>query len=311
MGDGGRSGRAGVRWPALIALSVAAVAVLAACTADPRVAVSSPTPSDGNLPPATGGQATPVVGECRGPIDLKTIDAAADTRPTTACDGAHGTETFWVGDMDPAIDAWPGSDDHALAVLDNQVNQDCTTRHLDYLGFDPVASVNLPPDRLQVFAFYMPSESDFAGGARWFRCDALVEPLTAAESTTIAGTLRNVYGGALPFAYRLCEARLGQVVACDAEHEIEYMASVVLDQLSKYPLQKGDLKVTAACRPPLLDALGLTEERLDLVFGYLLPTKEAWDGGSQGATCVVGTADGSPLKGSVAGIGPTAPLPVG
>jgi hypothetical protein len=310
MGDGGRSRPARLRRPALIALGVAAVTVLAACTTAPRVAVSSPSPSDGTAPPGTGGQATPVVGECRGPVDLKTIDAATDTRPTTACDGIHGTETFWVGEMDHAIDAWPGSDDHALAVLDNQVDQDCTNRHLDYLGYDPVASVNLPPDRLQVFAFYMPTESDFAAGARWFRCDALVEPLSAAESTTIEATLRDVYGSSLPFAYRLCEARLGQVVACDAEHEIEYIASVVLDQLTGYPLQKGDLKVTAACRTPLLDALGLTEERADLVFGYLLPTKEAWDGGSKGATCVVGTADGSPLKGSVAGIGPSAPLPV-
>ena len=35
----------------------------------------------------------------------------------------------------------------------------------------------------------------------------------------------------------------------------------LLDELTEYPLQKGDLKVTAACRTPLLDALGLTEER--------------------------------------------------
>jgi hypothetical protein len=293
-----------------MALNVAALAVLAACGTDPRVGVSPASPSDGTAPPPTGGQAAPVVVECRGPIDLEIIDAAADTRPTTTCDGAHGTETFWVGEMDPVIDAWPGGDERALAVLDNQVEQECANRHLDYLGFDPVASVNLPPDRLQVFAFYMPSESDFADGARWFRCDALVEPLTAAESTTIEGTLKDVYGGTLPFTYRLCEARLGQVVACDAEHEIEYLASVVLDQLTEFPLQKGDLKVTAGCRTPLLEALGLTEERRDLVFGYLLPPKEAWDAGSQVATCVVGAVDGSPLTGSLAGIGPTAALPL-
>ena len=33
--------------------------------------------------------------------------------------------------------------------------------------------------------------------------------------------------------------------------------------------------------------------------------------GSKGATCVVGAADGSTLQGSLAGIGPSAPLPKG
>lgn len=293
-----------------MALSVGAMAVLAACATGSSVAVSPPSTSEATAAPPTGGEATPEIGECRGPVDLEIIDAAADPRPPTACDGAHGTETFWVGEMDPAIRVWPGGNDQALGVLDRQVEQECADRHLAYLGFDPVASANLPPDRLQLFAFYMPTEVDFAGGARWFRCDALVQPLTSAESTTIDGTLKDVYGGILPFAYRLCEARLGQVVACDGEHELEYLASVLLDQLTEYPLQKGDLKVTAACRTPLIDALGLTEERADLIFGYILPSKEAWDSGSQGATCVVGTADGSPLRGSLAGIGPTAALPL-
>ncbi len=86
---------------------------------------------------------------------------------------------------------------------------------------------------------------------------------------------------------------------------------MLLDSLNQFPTQKGDIQVTAACRTPLLTALGLTEERTDLVFGYLLPTQEAWDAGSKGATCVVGVADGSSLRGTLADIGPSAPLPKG
>ena len=90
-------------------------------------------------------------------------------------------------------------------------------------------------------------------------------------------------------------------------HEIEYLASVVLDSLTEYPTAEGrHRRSTAACRTPLLTALGLTEERTDLVFGYLLPTQEAWDAGSKGATCVVGAADGSSLRGTLADIGPSA-----
>jgi hypothetical protein len=83
----------------------------------------------------------------------------------------------------------------------------------------------------------------------------------------------------------------------------------VLDDLTTYPSQRGDPRVIAACRTPLLDALGLAEERPDLVFGYLLPTEAAWNSGVQGATCVVGAADGSELSGTLAGLGPEADLP--
>ncbi len=141
-----------------MALSVAAVTVLAACATDSRVAVELPVTVRWN-----GPAGPPAVRRRRWWVSVGARSTSRPSTPrptpgpTTACDGTHGTETFWVGEMDPAIDAWPGSDDQALAVLDRQVDQECTNRHLDYLGFDPVASANLPPDRLQVFAFYMPT----------------------------------------------------------------------------------------------------------------------------------------------------------
>lgn len=270
---------------------------------------TGPAPG-GTDPSQASGEPAPKVGDCRAPVDRAIIDAASDPRPTVDCDQAHGTETFWVGEMTSNIQAWPGSDDRAGALLERQVDNECGTRHLEYLGLDVTAMPNLPPDRLQSFAFFVPTERDFQDGARWFRCDAVVDPL-AAEKTSIDGTLKDVYAKPLPVSYRLCEARLGQPVGCDQEHEIEYLASVQLDSLDQFPTQKGDIQVTAACRTPLLTALGLTEERTDLVFGYLLPTQEAWDAGSKDATCVVGAADGSTLQGSLAGIGPSAPLPKG
>jgi hypothetical protein len=294
------------------------VTLTAACGSPASVEVSPPVQpvpesasagTDGSAAPESG-QPTPEVGECRGPVDLQIIDAAADTRETVECDGDHGSETFWVGEMDPAIDTWPAADEQAGDVLNSQVDEECTGRHLDYLGFDATAAPNLPPDRLQLFAYFIPTEADFDDGARWFRCDALVEPLNAAETTSIDGTLADVYGTPLPVSYRLCEGRLGLTVGCDDAHELEYLASVVLDDLTAYPSQRGDPRVTAACRTPLLEALGLSQERQDLVFGYLLPTEAAWNGGAQGATCVVGAADGSELSDTLAGLGPDADLPL-
>jgi hypothetical protein len=314
MGVGGRLRRAGRR---LSVVAAALAVVMTACSSSSDVVIGSPSGSGGTAPSGTGtepsqvsGEPTPKVGDCRAPVDRAVIDAASDPRPTVDCSGSHGTETFWVGTMDSTIRAWPGSDDRAGAMLEQQVDDECGQRHLDYLGLDLTATPNLPPDRLQSFAFFVPTEPDFADGTRWFRCDAMVDPLSA-ETTTIDGTLKGVYEKPLPVVYRLCEARLGQVVSCDQEHEIEYLASVSLSALQQLPNQKGDIQVMAACRTPLLSALGLTEERADLVFGYLLPTQEAWDAGSRGATCVVGATDGSALAGTLAGIGPSAKLPTG
>jgi hypothetical protein len=216
-------------------------------------------------------------------------------------------ETFYVGELDSSITTWPGNESNA--ALGQEVDNACRPRHLDYLGVTSQTPTDLPPDRLQVYAYYIPSKADFATGARWFRCDALVAPVDS-NPTTIDGTLKDVYAKPLPAAYRLCGASLRRAAACNADHEIEYLASVALPDLTAYPAQRGDLHVTAACRAPLLAALGLTEERPDLAFGYLLPPQEDWDAGLHGATCVVGTKDSATLNDTLAGIGPSKPLPI-
>ena len=248
-----------------------------------RVSAAPETPTS-EEPPGTDAAApsapepTPAVGDCHGPVDTRIIDAPTDTRDVVPCTGPHGMETFYVGEMDPSVTTWPGDqNDDAFGA---EVNQACSTQHQQYLGLDPDAAPNLPPDRLQVYAYFIPTKTDFAAGARWFRCDALVAPVDS-DPTTITGTLKDVYAKSLPAAYRLCGASLGRTAGCDDKHQIEYLASVALPDLADYPAQRDDLRVTAACRIPLLTALGLTEERTDLAFGYLLPSKEQWDEGLQ------------------------------
>jgi hypothetical protein len=291
---------------------VALVAAASACSTSSGVQVSA-APASSEEPPTTGdsgapGEAVPVIGDCHGPVDTKILDAPADARPSVPCSGPHGMETFYVGEIDPSVTTWPGDgNDEAFSM---SVNEACRQRHLEYLGLDPSDLPSLPPDRLQVYAFYVPTRADFDGGARWFRCDALVVPVDSDHPTTIDGTLKDVYAQALPAAYRLCGASLGRTAACDEKHQIEYLAAVALGNLVDYPAQRGDLRVTAACRTPLLEALGLTEERADLAFGYLLPSEDEWNSGLHGATCVVGTADSESLNGTLADIGPTKALPL-
>jgi hypothetical protein len=289
---------------------VALVAAASACSTSSGVQVSA-APASSEEPPATdgaSGEATPVVGECHGPVDSKIIDAPADARPSVSCSGPHGTETFYVGQIDASVTSWPG--DHNDAAFGAAVDRACSDRHLEYLGLNPDNPPNLAPDRLQVYAFYVPTRADFEAGARWFRCDALVAPVDSDQPTTIDGTLKDVYSRTLPAAYRLCGASLGRTAACDEKHQIEYLAAVALPDLVDYPAPRDDLRVAAACRTPLLAALALTEERADLAFGYLLPSVDQWNAGLHGATCVVGTRDSESLNGTLANIGPTKALPL-
>jgi Septum formation len=317
-------------WPrAVVRLAVvgAAVLALASCAADGQVTISpapggaeqgpTSTPTGGNgsnstTVPGTGGrspaEAAPVVGQCRGPLTSSILDAPSDPRPAVPCSGTHGTETFYVGTMDSSIPTWPGDDTDG--ALSREVDEACTARHLEYVGLTAAREDTLPPDRVQDFAYFIPTESDFAAGARWFRCDAVVQPVASGEATTVDGTLRSVYAKPLPVGYRLCEGTLNRLAACNEKHQIEYLASVQLPDVSDYPAQRGDATVTQACRAPLLAALGLTTERADLAFGYVLPSEDVWDAGLRSATCVAGAADNAPLDDTLYQIGPTRPLPL-
>ncbi len=312
--------RWGSRWARRLALGLAGLVtvVAAGCTTDSQVQVAAPTggATPGTAAPGAGGsipsqpvQATPVVGECRGPVTATIIDAPTDPRPVVPCDQPHGNETFFVGTMDPSITSWPG-EDTSTTTFDRQVDQACTSRHEAYVGLAAAAAEALPPDRVQSFAYFVPTKSDFAAGARWFRCDAVVEPVDPGEATTIVGTLKDVYAQPLPVGYRVCEAALNRLTACAKKHLVEYLATVQLPDVTEYPAPRNDVAVTAACRAPLLAALGLTGERTDLAFGYVLPSQDVWDAGLQTATCVAGAADNAALDDTLYRIGPTKPLPL-
>lgn len=225
-----------------------------------------------------------------------------------SCNAAHGSETFYVGQIPSSVAQWPGGADDT--ALNQAVDEACTTRHQSYLGLTAANADTLPPDRVQDFAYFIPNQADFAAGARWFRCDAVVEPVAAGEKTTITGTLKDVYAKPLPVGYRLCEGNLNQLAACNERHQVEYLASVQLPDATSYPAQRNDVRVTAACRTPLLEALGLSEERADLAFGYVLPPQDVWDAGLQTATCVAGAANNAPLDNTLYHLGPTKPLPL-
>jgi hypothetical protein len=273
----------------------------ASATTDPA---SRPEPTT-TVPPGPPDQAAPVVGECRGPITQAVVEPPTDTRPPVPCDQPHGFETFFVGELPD--DAWPGDgNEEAFGLVDEQ----CSPALASYLAL-PVDPVPLVPDRVSSYAFFVPTEDDWARGERWFRCDAYVQPVVVGEETAIAGTLAGVYATSLPAAYRFCETAERTTIGCDQPHLAEWMAIVELPEIEEFPEPTGNTVIVDRCATAVQQALGATGPRPDLNVGYGLPDPTLWDldASYRQAVCVVAATDGRILTGTMAGIGDAGPLP--
>ncbi len=290
----------------LAVMAVTALTALGACAgANPGVEVAEvPIETEPTEPPVPATMVgAPVVGECRGPVTQAEIDPASDARPPVPCTEPHGFETIHVGELLGAPEAWPG-DQLPPALLD-QVVAACQPALDAYLAL-PSGGGYVVPNRISDYAYFVPTTEEWAAGARWFRCDACVTPLSAIEETSIFGSLEGIGRAALPAAYRICDNANG-FVPCTDPHELEYVAAVEAGQ-DTYP-SIADPALAERCRAPVAAELAISS-RSDLSFSVAIPTQAAWQAGVQVIYCVVGAAGGEPLVGTLSGIGDAAPLPI-
>jgi Septum formation len=287
-------------------IALAALLLASACAGSPsdlevaEVPLTTTTPTTTTPPTMVGA---PTVGECRGPVTQAEIDPAADARPPVPCVEPHGFETVHVGELIGGPDAWPAED--LPADLTEQIAAACQPALDAYLSL-PAPGPYVVPNRISDFAYFLPTADQWASGARWFRCDAFVTPLTAGEQTSISGTLAGIGAAALPAAYRICDDANG-FVSCTDPHDLEYVAAVEAGQ-DTYPTV-SDPALAERCRGPVAQELAITG-RDDLSFSVAIPTEQAWQAGLRVIYCVVGAAGGEPLVGTLAGIGDSAPLPI-
>jgi hypothetical protein len=290
-------------------LALLVVSVLAGCSdtrpgidvAEVARTTTTPTTPTTTIAPTMVG--APAVGEGGGPVTQAEIDPASDARPPVPCAEPHGFETVHVGELLDAPEAWPGED--LPAGLTEQILAACQPALEEYLAL-PEAGPYVVPNRVSDFAYFVPTEEEWAGGARWFRCDAFVTPLAPGEQTSISGTLQGVGASPLPAAYRICDDPTG-FVPCTSPHDLEYVAAIEAGQ-DTYPTV-SDPALAERCRAPVAQELAITA-RDDLSFSVAIPTEQAWQAGLRVVYCVVGAAGGDPLVGTLAGIGDQAPLPV-
>ncbi|CAN5740734.1 hypothetical protein BH23ACT12_BH23ACT12_15260 [soil metagenome] len=172
--------------------------------------------SDGDRGPETTGTptasaaafVTPKVGECRGPITLEIRQADSDPRPTVPCDGPHGSETAFVGDLPAQVADLPydqaaaltGNSPEMTAILDR-----CDEEFERYVGVSRIVGTDAIRPINLAQPFFIPTADEWAKGARWIRCDAFPRLLEGQQERATTERLRGLgTRDPLPVAWRTC-----------------------------------------------------------------------------------------------------------
>lgn len=215
---------------ALRGLGCAVLAALAGCTSTvPGEAFRAEIPAAKPTVPPAGPEgadpaAPPVVGTCF----TLTLDQALDplaSPPPVNCADEHNAETADVADTGLGPDEpYPTpsdlaqeNGDVAVAVEDVCSFEDIT----EYLGGDEL------DDPYAFYAAFLPSEEQWAAGARWVRCDVHYGYL---EPETAPGVMAGALEGDEAAAYRACFAGNPadyDVVPCSQPHDAEPVGGYV------------------------------------------------------------------------------------
>lgn len=283
-------------------------------TTVPTTTTTTPSAPTSAVPTTTTNPAPPyplpAQGECRGITGDDVAGASVDGRLTISCDQPHGTETVLViADALVALTEYP-EDRFALPPgLHTSVATACQAAFDAYLGLPPLGTAGRAASRL-VPAWFLPPSSSWDLGARFVRCDAIVEPVPG-QGGRYAGPLRGALaGGEVPAALAACYDTGLRLARCDAGHVSESVADAVFAGAVERPGPEA----VAAARAEQCDAaaaaaigVGTMAEQPLLTTALILPSRDAWAIGVRVGTCHVVAADGRSLDDSVRSIGPAPP----
>jgi hypothetical protein len=246
---------------------------------------------------------TPAAGVCQ-VADFAEVVTLAGYQPVE-CATPHLVETAHVGAFpaDRADRPKTGSAELRGAFAE------CDTRASGYLG-DEWRGARI---RLGVA---LPSETGWASGARWYRCDLTeVDTVEAgAEPVTRSGSLRGALRAASPLRIGCQQARAGRggrvlaltPVGCDTRHNAEYVG-VWRAPDRPFPVQAGDwAPFYSGCREVLARYTKVPVDRRlsirsDVVFRS--PSAGRWRAGDRGVRCYLWLSHRT-VTGSLKDVGP-------
>ncbi|WP_327010951.1 septum formation family protein [Dactylosporangium sp. NBC_01737] len=231
----------------------------------------------------------PKVGDCwtSAASDIYDVMDAPAAVTQTPCDYSHFAETVHVGQF-----TGPQADADRAPLLADMAEQykTCNAEAAKFLGA-PWANGRL---RMLVFP---PSNSQWHGGARFFRCDLAALRTEAGVLDPRKETLKDTLqpGGTMLLG---CSVRVGAIeswddltpAACTAPHDVEF-AGVVTSAIGTYPVDGKAMEAAFddACWDRIRAFTGSSNSTLSKVsYGYWgLSGQDGWKAGDHDARCYV------------------------
>ena len=272
------------RWQ--VGLSMALVLLVVGC--------GSPSGTDGDLlddwsPLAAPGVPVPKVGQCWSGTEPADKLAIGSGMAAVDCGADHASETYYVGQFTGTLAqkaTVPAGADLSEA----------------YTACDQQAKTFLNGDwhdgRL-VLRVFAPTEKQWAGDARYFRCD-LIE--VSDDSGTVVqrkSSLKAGLDGSRPIALGCVTVKVNSQnfiedfvpVKCETQHNGEYVVTFYSPDARPYPADTGARRalLQPGCKAMVAAYLGLTEAQYDtnkqITFAWSTASQTRWGYGDRSARC--------------------------
>jgi len=264
----------------LLACLCALLALTACTTGDGEAsAEGEPQTSSRTAAPA------PEAGACR-VLQPSDIAKKSDDTPPVACARKHTAETYLVSAFGGKLAA-SAYDDPALNA---HAYQACTKGFRKFTGADESLALR----SVLSWAWFRPSEPDWAAGARWFRCDVVGGTDRSASLVALPRTAKGVLLGIPGDRWIACVD--GPTVAgpayvpCTQPHTWRAATTIVVGQpQDRYP---GDRLVEVQTRDYCSDSVGAwMNYPIDYKYAYTWFHRAEWDAGNRRSICWAGTTE--------------------
>jgi len=248
-------------------------------TSAPTPTATTPEPTT-TRPPEPQGP-VPAAGQCRRLSRGEALLGVA-LRPgeRVPCRADHNGQTYFVGKLSKVARkaALRGNRNRVYA----QESQRCRRELVDWLGGD---GSDLAQSQFG-FVVGVPSAEDLAAGARWARCDAIVNRTGRALLSLPRDTKRALAGG-VPDRFRVCakgDIEQAKTVVCTLPHRWRGVSALRLGAAdARFP--GGNVlsaRMRSTCETQVRSYLGTTAA---FSYGWIRPTKASWRLGGRYGVC--------------------------
>lgn len=232
------------------------------------------------------GEPPPEDGACR-LLTTQDIPPPTNDDPTVSCKRPHTSETIHVGHWPrEVIDRARDVDDPALGRI---VGTRCSRAFRRTVG----GGLEQWSTSILSWAWFKPSQRDFAAGANWFRCDLIAGNQTTKRLEPLPRRVEGVLDGSIPNRLRACWTRQfsdvpganeGQLVSCSHPH-VQRAVGVtrIGSEDEPYPgVAAVKQRSSDRCRDQAGAYLGYPSSWR---WGFTWPQRQQWVAGDRHTTC--------------------------